>query len=136
MLRSVWVYSICALDLTKNCKFIHLVIILHFGYIFMNLRFQYDYHKSLFQHPDLLGSILNLLEMILPLLCHLTIVVESFMHAQKHEEMLRIVAKLNLHFQLMNFPLLNFIFLFLSNSLIYIPVLYLVNDSIGMYRLF
>lgn len=115
---------------------VRIVFLLHLSFILLNLKYQYNFHLLLFEHPDVVGSITNLVEMILPILCHFVIVAESFCKSRKEEKIKRTMFTIRStlhHDQSMvaNYPILKFIFLVVVNSLIYIAVIMMLSDSHG-----
>lgn len=113
------------------------VFIVHFVYVCCNLKIQYYFQVELFKHPDITGNITNLVEMVLPLLCHLTLVCESFYKRAKEEEIRKLMKKIqsalncSSRFSLMSLPIVKFLFLFVVNSLIYVVVLVMVLRVVG-----
>lgn len=99
-----------------------LVLLLHCIYICFNLKLQFDLQVQLFKHPDIVGNSTNMVEMLLPLLCHFTIVFESFCKRKIDEKIENLIGKVknNLQVEPTNLPLLKFVFLFVINSLIYV----------------
>jgi hypothetical protein len=125
---------------TISKKFlVRCVLLAHFTYIFINLKLQYNLNVELFKLPDVFGNTTNLLEMLLPLLCHFVLVSESFYKRRKHEKIVILMRKIhlklncNLHAKSTNLPLVKFLFLFAINSLIFIAVFIMVRGTPGMY---
>ena len=129
------VYQLCGLNFVEK-NFIKVlgisekfsvvfVFLLHFIYIAFNLHYQFNFHVELFKHPDIVGNTTNLLEMVAPLFCHLTIILESLCKRRKDEKMRNLIRKLNciLHTKVKSFPFTKFLFLFIINSLIYVTAL-------------
>lgn len=110
---------------------------LHFVYIFINLRFQSSFHVELFAHPDVLGNTTNLIEMVLPLLCHLVIVTEAFRRRRKQAKIEKLMTKirLNLNYDeqpsLWRQPVAKFLLLLIINSLLFIGIIIMVSDITG-----
>lgn len=143
------IYQICGLDFAEtnfisifgiSRKFlVHCVLLLHFGYISINLKLQYNLNVELFKIPDVFGNTTNLLEMLLPLLCHFVVVSESFYKRRKQEkitilmEKIRLHLNCNLHAKSTNLPLVKFLFLFAINSLIFVAVFIMVRGTPGMH---
>lgn len=71
------VYQTIGLDLSSKGFGWKLIVLIHVIYVCGNLKLQFDFHKILFHHPDFVGNTTNLIEMSLPIFCHLTIVLES-----------------------------------------------------------
>lgn len=118
-----------------TCAFV--VCSLHLAYIGVNLKLQYSYHVKLFGNPDMVGNITNLIEMVVPLFCHLTLVAESFTKRRNEQKLGELTRKIqlklrcNLHWKCANLPLLKFAFLFAINSSIYVVVPIMVWHSNG-----
>lgn len=113
------------------------VFLVHFVYVCVNLKMQYYFQLMLFKHPDTTGNITNLVEMALPLLCHLTLVCESFCKRKKDEKIRKLRWKIesclncSSRFKLTSLPIVKFIFLFVINSVIYVSVLVMVQRVVG-----
>lgn len=113
------------------------VVALHFIYICINLKYQFNFQVQLFKHPDVLGNTTNACEMLLPLLCHFTLILESFYKRQKEERIKNLMTKIrcnlecNLHTKLISLPYGKFLALFVVNSLIYVSVLIMVFRIAG-----
>jgi hypothetical protein len=103
-----------------------------------NLWRQYSFHVQLFKHPDVVGNVTNLIEMLSPLLCHATIVLESIYkrkrEAQIGELMRKIQLKLNYasRCSIKTLPLVKFLWLFVINSSVYGLILGMIWHSVGM----
>lgn len=114
-------------------KFISLfVFLVHIAFCCINLKFQYGFQLERFKHPDLTGNITTFIEMVLPLLCHLTLVCESLRNRRKEERIRKYIRKIqsslncSARFELISLPIVKFFFLFVVNSLIYVAVLVMV----------
>jgi hypothetical protein len=143
------IYQIFGLDLAEanvisifgipNKIFVKCVLLLHFAYIFVNLKLQYNLNVELFKIPDVFGNTTNLLEMLLPLLCHFVLVSESFCKRRKQEKIAVLMRKIHLrlecslHAKSTNLPLVKFLFLFAINSLIFTAVFIMVFSTPGLY---
>lgn len=118
-----------------------LVFLLHFAYCCTNLKYQYDFQLELFKHPDVTGNITNGIEMVLPVLCHITLICESFCNRRKEEKTRKYIRKIqsslncSARIKLISLPIVKFIFLFVINSLIYVLVLFMVNRMAGEFLL-
>lgn len=121
----------------KRKVFARFVFLLHFAYICVNLEFQYSFHVKLFRHPDVLGNTTNLVEMVLPLFCHLVIVAEAFCKAKMEEKiktlMLKVRTDLDYDAQpaALTLPVAKLLFLFVVNSLLFIGIIVMVSDTPG-----
>lgn len=143
------IYQIFGLDLAEanfisifgipNKISVKCVLLLHFAYIFVNLKLQYNLNVELFKIPDVFGNTTNLLEMLLPLLCHFVLVSESFCKRRKQEKIAILMRKIHLrlkcslHAKSTNLPLVKFLFLFVVNSLIFAAVFIMVFPTPGLY---
>lgn len=137
------VYQLCGFDLVeKNFSTIFrapkkfsvlFVFLLHFIYICLNLRYQYNFQAELFKHPDIVGNTTNLVEMVAPILCHITIILESLCKRKKEEKIRNLMRKLNcnLHANVTSFPLVKFLFLVVVNSLICFTAFILTYHVVG-----
>lgn len=137
------VFQLCGFDFEENQfltifgipqKFsVLLVFLLHFIYICFNLRYQYNLQVILFKLPDVVGNTTNLVEMVAPLLCHLTIILESLCKRKKDEQIRILMRNLsyNLHVHVTSFPLAKFLFLFVVNSLIYVTAFIFAYHIVG-----
>lgn len=141
------IYQICGLNFTEPTFFsicrltrqflVRLVFLLHLTYFVVNMKLQYNFHLSLFQHPDFFGNITVLTEMNLPLVSHAAIVFESFIKRRKEQKMERLMRKIYInlncesHAEITNLPLLKFLCLLVVNSFIFITVLIMVSDIVG-----
>lgn len=135
--------QLCAFDLVEESFFtvfniskkffVRLVFLLHVIYVFVNLKYQFSLQVTLFNHPDIVGNTTNLIEMLMPLLCQLTIVLESMWKRKMEEKIACVMAKLNcsLDHQITIFPLSKFFILFVVNSLIYVAAYVLVYRVVG-----
>src|SRR5690349_20108654 len=70
------------------------VFIFHVAYIFINLALQYNLQVEIFKHPDITGNITNLIEIVLPVLCHLTLVLESYFKRGKEAKMRKVMKRI------------------------------------------
>lgn len=117
--------------------FAYSVFLLHSAYVSVNLRFQFNFHVELFNHPDVLGNTTNLVEMVLPLLCHLVVVAEAFRKAKSEEKMKNLMAKLRSSLRYdaqpatVKLPLAKILFLFVVNSLLFIGIIIMVSNVAG-----
>jgi hypothetical protein len=128
------IIQLCGLNFQTRSKFFKFSIILaHTLFIALNLKFQYYYHTSLFGHPDLLGCITSLSEMLMPILLHTTLIIESFVRTKRDESIQKISNEIQTYLQSdpLTFPMKKFFFLFLLNSTLFMVVAYLVSDSSG-----
>lgn len=137
------VFQLCGFNLVEKSffsifgisrKFLtRFVFLLHIIYISINLKYQFSLQVVLFKHPDIVGNTTNLVEMLLPLICQLTIVTESLWKRKKEEKIIKLMAKLNgkLNHQTTVFPLVKFFALFVINSLVYIAAFALVYRIVG-----
>jgi hypothetical protein len=110
------------------------IFIIHLIYIFLNLKFQYDFHSILLLHPDVLGNCTNLIEMIAPILCHFMIVLESVIKTSKGNRIRRIQNKICSDLKMdKKFNLINFFWLFLVNSFIFLIIFMLLSNIKGKF---
>lgn len=111
------------------------VLALHLLYICINLKYQFSYQKSRFEFPDFAGNIASASETLFPLLCHFTLIFESFQKRHEEEKINNLMAEIrsrcNLQSKLTSLPLLKFLFLCLINTLIYFVALVLLFRSAG-----
>lgn len=142
------IFQICGLDFAESNfvsifgiprKFlVQCALLTHLGYIFINIKLQYNLNVELFKLPDFFGNTTNLLEMLLPLLCHFVLVSESFYKRRKQEKISILMRKIELyldctlHGKSTNLPLMKFLFLFVINTLIFIAVFIMVRGTPGM----
>ena len=142
------IYQICGLDFNEKSfltvlkipkKFlVRCVLLSHLIYISVNLKLQYNLNVELYKIPDPFGNTTNLLEMLLPLLCHFVVVSESFYKRRKQGKIKNLMWKIhlrlnyNLHVKSTNVPLVKFLFLFAINSLIFIAVFIMAFRTPGM----
>lgn len=109
-----------------------LIVIIHLFYIAINLKLQYDFHSILFEHPDILGQVTNLIEMIAPLLCHFTIVAESFTKKTTRSRLQSVQKEIQLEFQInQEFKFRKFLSLFVINTLVFVIILGMLGDVKG-----
>lgn len=142
------IYQICGLNfaeanflsifqISKNC-FVYCVLLIHFAYISINLKLQYNFNVELYKMPDFFGNTTNLTEMLLPLLCHFVFVSESFCKRRKQEKIMILMQKIHLHLNCnshaksTNLPHVKFLFLFAINSLIFIAIFIMVRATPGL----
>lgn len=146
------IYQICGLEFSETNffsifrisprLFARFILVAHFAYILINLNLQIVLNVELYKIPDIFGNTTNLLEMLLPLLCHFTLVSESFYKRKKQEKISILMRKIcfnlncNLHGKSTNLPLVKFLFLFAINSLIFLAVFIMVWDTPGLYCVF
>lgn len=134
------IYQICGFDFDEKSFFsihgiskkflLNFVLFSHCVYIVINLKLQYNLNVELYKMPDPFGNTTNLLEMLLPLLCHFVVVGESFYKREKQSKITNLMWKIQIHLHLncnchgksTHLPLVKFLFLFAINSLIFIAV--------------
>lgn len=130
-------HSTASSKVSRGFCFNTLVLLLHLVYICINLKYQFRIQVELFKHPDVVGNITNACEMFLPLLCHFTLVCESFVKRRTEVKIKNLMTEIrsdlncNLHFKLACLPLRKFFLLFVVNSLIHIAVLIMVFGTPG-----
>lgn len=133
------VHKVCALNLVEeklsDKVFVRLICLVHFGFIAINLTLQYGYHRLMFLYPDLLGVTTNLLEMVLPIFCHFVFVAEALIKRKKQAKIEILIKNLCSKFnkETNDFPVFQFLLLFVINSTIYIAVCILVRGTPGKY---
>lgn len=121
----------------KRKVFARFVFLLHFAYICVNLKFQYSYHVGLFRHPDVLGNTTNLVEMVLPLFCHLVIVAEALLKARMEGKIKTLMLKIRTDLcydaqpAALTLPVAKLLFLLVANSLLFIGIIIMVSDVPG-----
>jgi hypothetical protein len=104
----------------------------------VNLWRQYSFHVRLFKHPDVVGNVTNLIEMLSPLLCHSVIILESLCKRKREAKIGQLMRKIQLKLNydsrcsIKTLPLVKFLWLFAINSSIYGLVLGMIWHSIGM----
>jgi hypothetical protein len=127
-------FSVCGVS-GKTCA--KLVFLMHWTYIGVNLWRQFFYHSRLFKHPDFVGNVTNLIEMLAPLLCHWTIVLESFYKRRTEEKIEKLMGKIQLKLDyaprcsIKTLPVVKFLWLFAINSSIYAIVMVMIWHSVG-----
>lgn len=115
----------------------NLIALLHLAYIGINLWRQFFFHLRLFKHPDVVGNVTNLIEMLAPLLCHLTIILESLARRRVEEKMEKLMGEIQLKLyydarsSIKSLPLVKFLWLFVINSAIYGIVIAMIWHSVG-----
>lgn len=132
------IYQIIGLDFSSPLSSVSggfrrkLIIFIHLIYVCGNFKLQYDFHKAIYHHPDFVGNTTNLIEMILPTLCHLTIVLESIA-SRSTDKKIKILEQeiqrvLKIRYQ---FKFKRFCWLFIVNSAIFVLVFALLSDYKG-----
>lgn len=139
-------YQLCGFDFVEESfltifriptKFsVLLVLLLHLIYISFNLKYQYDLHVALFKHPDIVGTTTNLVEMLAPLVCHFTIIIESLCKRNKEAKIKNAIRNLRkkLNLKSTDFPLVAFLFLLVVNSFIWIIAFITAYHDYGRYQ--
>jgi hypothetical protein len=109
-----------------------IIFFLHLLYIFINLKFQYEFHSQLFIHPDFFGNVTNLIEMLAPVLCHFTIIFTSFVNKSKGCQIAEIQIELCRKLQVKYcFKFGKFLWLFGINTLLFVIIFAILNDIKG-----
>lgn len=109
------------------------VFLLHVAFISVNLKYQYSFQVQLFKHPDVVGNITNLVEILLPVICHLTMVLEAFSKRKKQRKIAILIKQIRTTFSssTTSLPVCKFVFLFAVNSFIYLMVVVMVYHIVG-----
>jgi len=134
------IYQFCGLNFINESILgdrkkasLKLALLLHIAYICINLSCQYEYHKMMFDYPDMLGDLTVLFEMTLPLTLHAIIVGESFVKVNKHRKIKQLMKEIRLQLSMQrnwkHSPAAQFAFLFALNTLIYVSVFILVRGT-------
>jgi len=115
-----WVCQALGLNLSQKGCCQKLIILIHVIYVCGNLKFQFDYHRILYHHPDFVGNTTNLIEMILPILCHLIVVLESFVQSSVEKNLHILTSKARQRLKIhRRFAFKRFCWLFILNSSIF-----------------